>query len=63
MTDNIAHDLKSPITRIRGQAEIALTGGASTTDLENMAATAVEECDRLIEMINTMLSSPAPMPA
>lgn len=55
MTDNIAHDLKSPITRIRGQAEIALTGGASRTELETMASSAVEECDRLLEMINTML--------
>jgi len=55
MTDNIAHDLKSPITRIRGQAEIALTGGGSTAELETMASSAVEECDRLLEMINTML--------
>jgi signal transduction histidine kinase len=55
MTDNIAHDLKSPITRIRGQAEIALLGGGSKADLETMASSAVEECDRLLEMINTML--------
>ena len=55
MTDNIAHDLKSPITRIRGQAEIALLGGGSRADLETMASSAVEECDRLLEMINTML--------
>ncbi|HSM73729.1 MAG TPA: HAMP domain-containing protein, partial [Desulfobacterales bacterium] len=45
MTDNIAHDLKSPITRIRGQAELALTGGGSREDYETMAASAVEECD------------------
>jgi heavy metal sensor kinase len=55
MTDNIAHDLKSPITRIRGEAELALVGSGSREDYEAMAASAIEECDRLIEMINTML--------
>jgi len=52
MTDNIAHDLKSPITRIRGQAELALVGDGP---LEELAATAIEESDRLLAMIDAML--------
>jgi heavy metal sensor kinase len=52
MTDNIAHDLKSPITRIRGQAELALTTGGP---LEELAGTAIEESDRLLTMIDAML--------
>ncbi len=55
MTENIAHDLKSPITRIRGMAEMALTTGKAIEEYETAAASTVEDCDRLLEMINTML--------
>lgn len=55
MSDNIAHDLKSPITRIRGMSEITLSTGASLKDHETTEASTIEECDRLLDMINTML--------
>ena len=55
MSDNIAHDLKSPITRIRGLAEVTFTTETSVKEYEHMAASTIEECDRLLDMINTML--------
>jgi heavy metal sensor kinase len=55
MTDNIAHDLRSPISRIRGFAEMTLTTRGSLDEYETMAANTIEECDRLLGMINTML--------
>lgn len=52
---DIAHDLRNPLARIRGQAEMTLAGEKSKDDYRNMAASTIEECDNLIDMINTML--------
>ncbi|MDA8137307.1 MAG: ATP-binding protein [Desulfobacteraceae bacterium] len=56
MNDNIAHDLRSPIARIRGLAEVTLTSDGGMEEYAQMAASTIEECDRLLQMINTMLT-------
>jgi len=52
---NIAHDLRSPLTRIRGIAETTLTGPGDPAAYREMAGTVVEECDRLVGLIQTLL--------
>lgn len=55
MGDNIAHDLKSPVARIRGMAEISLADDTGDGEDQTTAGSIIEECDRLLDMINTML--------
>jgi signal transduction histidine kinase len=55
VTDDIAHDLRTPIARIRGLAEAELNAGKSGGESEKLAADTIEECDNLLHMINTML--------
>jgi heavy metal sensor kinase len=55
VSNNIAHDLRSPITRIRGLAETTLSGVQSLDEYQGMSGSVIEECDSLVGMINTML--------
>lgn len=55
MSNNIAHDLRSPIARIRGAAEMTLTTVTSIDENKAIAAGMIEDCDHLLGMINTML--------
>jgi signal transduction histidine kinase len=55
ITNNIAHDLRSPLTRIRGTIETTMSGTQNITEYRETAGLVIYECDRLIGMINTML--------
>ncbi|WP_235011370.1 HAMP domain-containing sensor histidine kinase [Bryocella elongata] len=54
ITDALAHDLRSPLTAIRGKLEAALLPGASTDPTERIVS-AIEELDRLSDFLNTSL--------
>ncbi|MFN8006816.1 MAG: heavy metal sensor histidine kinase [Terriglobia bacterium] len=52
---DIAHELRTPVNNMRGEAEVALSTARSLDEYREVLSSSLEECDRLSRMIDSLL--------
>jgi signal transduction histidine kinase len=53
--DSVSHDLRTPLTHLRGTAELALAGDIDSSRYREALIACVEESDRVLVMLNTLM--------
>lgn len=56
VTTNLAHDMRSPLTRIKSRLEVALAGHSDAEKLREEIAYTISESDQLLATFNALLS-------
>ena len=55
MMDHIAHDILTPVTRLRGHAELQLHRPDYPLQFQDTCGHVVEECDHILNLVNSIL--------